>query len=264
MEISMQNDTGEKNKKITVGYCRVSTPTQSITRQIRNIKEAYPEAVIVEEVYTGTKMDRPKWERLMRQVRKGEIGTIVFDSVSRMSRNKEEGSKLYLELFEKGIRLVFLKEPYINTDEYKKALSKQLDTKFELGDGATEQLMKSFFLALNKYFKVLATRQIELCFEQSEKEVEDLRQRTKEGLLSARLNRGVVLGRKKGTKVETKKARKCKAIIRKNFVIFGGNLGAADCSRLCGIARSTFYRYTNQLLEEDKEKKEEEQVKKAG
>ena len=34
------------------GYCRISRPQQSIDRQIRNIKAAYPDAVIVEEVYT--------------------------------------------------------------------------------------------------------------------------------------------------------------------------------------------------------------------
>lgn len=37
------------------GYCRISTNKQSIDRQIRNIKAAYPDAVIVEEIYTGTK-----------------------------------------------------------------------------------------------------------------------------------------------------------------------------------------------------------------
>ena len=38
------------------GYCRISTKQQSIERQIRNIKDLYPTAVIVEEVYTGTKI----------------------------------------------------------------------------------------------------------------------------------------------------------------------------------------------------------------
>jgi len=37
------------------GYCRISQKKQSIERQIRNIKEAYPEAVIIEEAFTGTK-----------------------------------------------------------------------------------------------------------------------------------------------------------------------------------------------------------------
>ena len=43
----------------------------------------------------------------------------------------------------------------------------------------------------------LAKEQIKLAFEQSEKEVADLHQRTREGLLTARLN-GKQVGRKKG------------------------------------------------------------------
>ena len=43
------------------GYCRISRKQQNIERQIRNIKQEYPEAVIVQEAYTGTKLDRPEW-----------------------------------------------------------------------------------------------------------------------------------------------------------------------------------------------------------
>ena len=39
-----------------------------------------------------------------------------------MSRNAEEGIKLYFELFDKGIELIFLKERYINTDIYKDSI----------------------------------------------------------------------------------------------------------------------------------------------
>ena len=46
------------------GYARISRPQQSIDRQIRNIKAYDSKAVIVQEAYTGTKMDRPKWNRL--------------------------------------------------------------------------------------------------------------------------------------------------------------------------------------------------------
>lgn len=45
---------------------------------------------------------------------------MVFNSVSRMSRNAEEGFALYEDLYHKGIRLVFLKEHHIDTETYKK------------------------------------------------------------------------------------------------------------------------------------------------
>ena len=101
------NNTGK-----IYGYCRISTLQQSIERQVRNILRAYPSAILYEEAYTGTKIDRPKFKTLLRLVKPGD--TIVFDSVSRMSRNADDGVKTYFELFEKGVKLIFLKEHYIN------------------------------------------------------------------------------------------------------------------------------------------------------
>jgi DNA invertase Pin-like site-specific DNA recombinase len=104
------------------GYVRVSTKKQNIERQIRNIKKEHPNALIVQDEYTGTSLARPSWERLMKTVRNGD--TIVFDSVSRMSRNAEEGFAVYEVLFNKNIELIFLREPQINTGTYKNALQK--------------------------------------------------------------------------------------------------------------------------------------------
>ena len=50
-------------------------------------------------------MDRPVWSKLYSKLKKGDV--VVFDEVSRMSRNAEEGFKVYHELFEKGCQLVF-------------------------------------------------------------------------------------------------------------------------------------------------------------
>ena len=102
------------------GYCRTSKPKQSIERQIRNIKAAYPDAVIVQEVFTRTRLDRPEWLKLMRRIQPGD--EIVFDSVSRMSGDAKEGFAAYEELYQKGVNLVYLKEPHINTETYKLSL----------------------------------------------------------------------------------------------------------------------------------------------
>ena len=69
------------------GYARVSTKTQRLARQIDNINAAYPEVShIYTEKYTGTSVEgRTEWQKLFRFVDKGD--TIVFDSVSRMSRH---------------------------------------------------------------------------------------------------------------------------------------------------------------------------------
>ena len=89
------------------GYARISTGKQNIERQIRNIKAACPNAIIVKETYTGTKFQgRKELEKLLGKIQKGD--SIIFDSVSRMSRNAEDGFLLYEELFGKGIELVFV------------------------------------------------------------------------------------------------------------------------------------------------------------
>ena len=89
------------------GYVRISTKKQSLERQIRNIRAAYPEAMIVEEVYTGTSLNRREWGRLRNKLKEGD--TVVFDSVSRMSRTADEGVEAYFELYGRGVNLDFLK-----------------------------------------------------------------------------------------------------------------------------------------------------------
>ena len=104
------------------GYARISTHKQRIERQLRNIKAKYPSAVILQDEYTGTKLSRPSWDKLMKIIKGGD--TIIFDSVSRMSRNAEEGFAVYETLYNQGVELIFLKEPHINTQTYKKAVQR--------------------------------------------------------------------------------------------------------------------------------------------
>lgn len=222
------------------GYCRISTNKQSIERQEINIKNAYKNAVIIKEVYTGTKtVGRKKFNNLIRKVKVGD--TIVFDSVSRMSRNADEGFSLYQELYNKGIELVFLKEPHINTETYKKALN----TNITMTGTNIDYILKG----VNEYLLSIAKEQIKLAFEQSEKEVKDLRQRTKEGIEIARLN-GKQIGQLKGTKLTTKKSIKAKEDIKKYSKDFDGSLKDIDVMKLTGLARNTYYKYKKELIQE--------------
>ena len=45
-------------EQMTVGYARVSTPKQKLDRQIANLKAAYPDVVIIAEVFTGSTDNR--------------------------------------------------------------------------------------------------------------------------------------------------------------------------------------------------------------
>lgn len=218
------------------GYCRISKAKQSIERQIRNIKATYPEATIVQEVFTRTRMERKEWMKLYSKVKSGD--TIVFDSVSRMSGNAEEGFAAYEELYGRGVALIFLKEPHINTDTYKKALESNIDLTGTNVDYILE--------GINKYLMSLAKEQIRLAFEQSEKEVEDLHQRTKEGIETARLN-GKQIGQRKGAKLNVKKANEAKEVILKHSKDFGGSLDDPEVIKLAGVSRNSYYKYKREL-----------------
>ncbi len=221
------------------GYCRISRAKQSIDRQIRNIKAIYPEAVIIQEIFTRTRLDRKEWQKLYKAVKAGD--KIVFDSVSRMSGNADEGFSAYEELYNRGVSLVFLKEPHINTDTYKQAL----ESNVKLTGGSVDYILEG----VNKYLMALAKEQIRLAFEQSEKEVEDLHQRTKEGLETARLN-GKQIGQKQGAKLTTKKSVSAKEVIKKHSKDFDGTLVDSDVMTLTGLARNTYYKYKKELKEE--------------
>ena len=218
------------------GYCRISTAKQSIERQVRNIKAAYPEAVIIEEAFTGTTLERKEWSKLENKVKAGE--TIIFDSVCRMSRNAEEGFQEYEKLYNKGVELVFLKEPQINTATYKAALNS--------GIPMTGTNIDFILDGVNKFLMALAREQIQLAFKQAELEVEHLHQRTKEGIQTARLA-GKQIGRAAGKKVETKKSKAAKEQIKKYSIDFGGALKDNEVMKLIGLARNTFYKYKKEL-----------------
>lgn len=230
------------------GVARISTGKQNIERQIRNILEKYPNATIVKETYTGTKLEgRKDFENLLKILQAGD--KLVFDSASRMSRNSQEGCELYEQLFNKGIIIEFLKEPHINTETYKQAMQSQIDIKLNTGNKATDDLMNTIIEALNKYSLELAKEQIKIAFEQAEKEVQDLHQRTKEGMLTAKLA-GKQIGRATGTKIETKKAKATKEIILKHSRDFDGNLNDIECMKLAGVTKKTYYNYKKELREQ--------------
>ena len=221
------------------GYCRISKSNQVIDRQIRNILKEYPTAHIIQEVFTRTTLNRKEWNKLFNKVKSGD--TIVFDSVSRMSGEADEGFNAYEILYNKGVNLIFLKEPHINTDVYKKAL----ETNIQLTGNSVDYILEG----VNKYLMVLAKEQIKLAFIQSQKEVEDLHQRVKEGMETARLN-GKQIGKPKGTGKTTKKSQIMKDIILKHSADFNGNLNDIEMMKLTALSRNTYYKYKRELKEE--------------
>lgn len=230
------------------GYARISTKKQSIERQIKNIESYNENAIIFEETFTGTKVvGRKEFKKLMDIVKEGD--TIIFDSVSRMSRNAEEGYKIYMDLYKRGINLVFLNEMTINTDTYKNALLKNIEM--------TNTNIDFIIEGVNKFLESLAKEQILKAFEQAEKEVVDLSTRTSKTLQVLK-DRGVVLGRKEGTKVTTKKSIQAKKRIQELSKDFNGSNTDKDVIAILRITRNTYYKYKKELVQELQQKEYEQ------
>ena len=169
------------SKSIIFGYVRISTMKQKLERQIDNIKREYPQAVIITEEYTGTTTDRPKWNKLIERIKKeagkGTDITLVFDEVSRMSRNAREGFEDYKMLYDMGVNLVFLKERHIDTDNFRQALQSKV--------AMTGTDIDCILKGVNEYLMILAKKQIEIAFQTAQAEVDYLHQRTSEGVRKA-------------------------------------------------------------------------------
>ena len=223
------------------GYARISRPTQNIERQIRNITEYEPKAKIITEAYTGTTQERPELCRLLKRLKPDD--TIIFDSVSRMSRNAEEGIEEYERLYNEGINLVFLKEHQIDTQTYRSAIQQQIEmTGNEIAD--------EFIKAINNVLMILARKQIYLSFEQAQKEVDDLHKRTSEGIKTAKF-KGKQVGRPAGASIVSQKSVTAKQIILQHSKDFGGTLNDPEVIKLIGnISRNTYYKYKKDLKEE--------------
>lgn len=227
-------------------YARISRKTQKIERQIENLKKAYPNARLYQEAYTGTKTEgRKEFNKMLSVVKPGD--TIIFDSVSRMSRNADEGIRLYLELFDKGVNLVFLKEGYINTKVYRASIQQTITA-------TGNEIADIYIEATNKVIKLLAEQQIRKAFEQSEKEVKDLHERTREGIREARRN-GKQVGRATGAKVVTKKSLEAKKLIQEYSKDFNGTLNDIDTmvqirAKVGTLSRNSYYKYKRELFEQ--------------
>lgn len=214
------------------GYVSISRNGQNIKRQIKNILSAYPDAVIIQEAFADAAADRPEWAKLNTALSPGD--TVIFNSVSDMSIDASDCIRIYEELFDRGVALVFLREPHLNTAVYQHSVPVT---------GTSSDIILD---AVKRYLLTFAHEQIALAVQQAQKEADDLRQRTREGMMNAKRS-GKQIGRKSGSIIETQKSKAAKEIIKKHSKSFGGTLSDAECQKLAGISRNSFYKYKREL-----------------
>ena len=108
-----------------VAYMRISTKEergkQKFTRQEQAIERwkrenriEITERRIYKDDASGKSFDRKAWKELENDINTGD--TIVFKDLCRFTRERDNGYKKYVELLNRGINLIFIDNPTLNTD----------------------------------------------------------------------------------------------------------------------------------------------------
>lgn len=92
------------------GYARVSTKGQatdgnSLENQKKTLKENGA-SEIYEDSFTGTKTDRPEFNKLLAKLKEGD--TLMVTKLDRFARSMTQGSELVNDLLSKGIKVNIL------------------------------------------------------------------------------------------------------------------------------------------------------------
>lgn len=229
------------------GYCRVSTMQQSVARQVENVKRYNPDAVIYIEQQSAKDIDnRSVFKCIIGKVKTGD--EIVFDEVSRMSRNADEGYNLYMDLMQKGIDLTFLKERHIDTREYKRRSQNQL-VRLQTQNATTDKLLNGIMDVFDEFLKDNLKDNIRIAFERAEQERLLLIQRVTEGKAKSKKHQG----RPKGSKnLKSQKSENIKKVIQELSKDFDGQFTDVKILReyLPKTARNTYYKYKKELSKE--------------
>lgn len=196
---------------MTFGYVRVSTKEQNEARQLDDmqalgIKGRY----LYIDKASGKDTNRPQYQALKANVRAGD--TVVFESITRLSRNMTDVKKEYEWFVENGVLLRFINEPMLDTKTDKQ--------------GVIERAMTDIILTLLAAF--------------AEKEREEIKRRQREGIESAK-KRGKHLGRPKRSFATMSSDERQTFIFEYNAWKTGKQTAVQTFERL-EIPKATFYK----------------------
>jgi DNA invertase Pin-like site-specific DNA recombinase len=98
----VKNNSKKEGDFMKYGYSRVSTLGQELEVQKEKLNAEGCDKII-EEKFTGTKLDRPQFSKLLKELKDGD--TLVVTKLDRLARNVREGIDVVEELFNKGVRV---------------------------------------------------------------------------------------------------------------------------------------------------------------
>lgn len=245
------------------GYVRVSTKKQSEQMQIDAIHAYSRIDKTFKDKFTGTTINRDDFNKLVEQVNKdienGEQVTIIFYSVSRMSRNAKEGIEQYFSWYDKGVELVFLNEHHIDTDSYRKSQGVAI-ADIKTGDADTDDLVNGILARVNKFIRAKAADDITKAFEQAEKEVQDLHKRTSDGMRASGAAEKIRQARK-GNTFTTIKELETRISMIECLKDFGGQQSISRFAKDRGLSRVTVYKYLNNIKDDLQTMSREQAIK---
>lgn len=246
------------------GYARVSTKKQSEKMQMDAIHAfSRIDKMFSEGVFTGTTINRDKFQELVKQVNtdinNGEQVTIIFYSVSRMSRNAKEGIEQYFTWFNMGVELVFLKEHHIDTASYRQAQSKAIEH-ISTNNQKLDKCINGILECLNEFINSKVEDDIIKAFEQAEKEVQDLHTRTSDGMRASGAAEKIATART-GHTFTTIKELKTRISMIECLKEFGGQQTIARFAADRGLSRVTVYKYRDAIRADLKTMTNEQAIK---
>lgn len=185
------------------GYARVSTKGQakdgnSLEAQEKALRESGANEIYV-DAFTGTKTDRPEFDKLMDKIQKGD--TLIVTKLDRFARSMTQGSELVSDLVEKGIKVYILNIGVMDNTPSSKLIRNVFFAFAEFErDMIVERTMEGKVIAKQnpdfregrpkKYSRKQIEHALELLESNSYKQVEDMTGISKSTLIRAKKKRG--------------------------------------------------------------------------
>lgn len=185
------------------GYARVSTKGQAkdgngLEAQEKALRESGANEIYV-DAFTGTKTDRPEFDKLMNKIQKGD--TLIVTKLDRFARSMSQGSELVSDLIERGIKVYILNIGVMDNTPSSKLIRNVFFAFAEFErDMIVERTMEGKAIAKQnpdfregrpkKYSRKQIEHALELLESNSYKQVEDMTGISKSTLIRAKKKRG--------------------------------------------------------------------------
>lgn len=192
-----------------IGYARVSTKDQNLSRQIEQLTSAGVEKIFKEKVSGKNIEDRYELKKLLSYAREGD--KVVVLSLDRLGRNYEDIKEIFELLKKKQVVIEVLDAPFLN---------------FNTGNQLLDTAVQDMFLSLLSYI--------------AEAEREKIRERQRQGIEIAKA-KGLYKGRPRDYSNTSTNPQK-RVVYQQIITEFEKDHSISQIARDNGVSRNTVYK----------------------